>query len=158
MIYINKTKSRITFKIKNWYYLELLTSQTMKLLGSTKNKLTKDRNGENMPYLQINLWSNIFHCNIINNDYQQDSSDLYKFVPNKWFGQLLDISPKCFIFLKSFNSKFSHIEVCFTDQNFKRIEIKDKTNIVFKNKCTIQFNIFIFWSNIWKRRWIFIFS
>ena len=51
MIYINKTKSRITFKIKNWYYLELLTSQTMKLLGSTKNKLTKDRNGENMTYL-----------------------------------------------------------------------------------------------------------
>ena len=51
MIYVNKTKSRITFKIKNWCYLELLTPQTMKLLGSTKNNLTKDRNGENMPYL-----------------------------------------------------------------------------------------------------------
>ena len=51
MIYVNKTKSRITFKIKNSNYLEPLTPQTMKLLGSTKNKLTKDRNGENMPYL-----------------------------------------------------------------------------------------------------------
>ena len=51
MIYVNKTKSRITFKIKNSYYLEPLTPQTMKILGSTKNKLTKDRNDENMPYL-----------------------------------------------------------------------------------------------------------
>ena len=51
MIYVNKSKSRITFKTKTGYYLELLTPQTMKLLGSTKNKLTKDRNGENVPYL-----------------------------------------------------------------------------------------------------------
>ena len=129
----------------------------MKLLESTKIKIIKDKNGDDMPYLEITEIVLIYY-NIDNNGCQQDSTVSYKFVPNKWFGQLLDISPKCFIFLKSFNSKFSHIEVCFTVQNFKRLEIKEKTNIAFKNKCTIQFNIFNFWSNIWKRLWIFIFS
>ena len=68
-------------------------------------------------------------CNIVNNDYQQDSRVLYTFVPNKSFGQLLDISPKNFIFLKTFDSEFSYIEVWFTDQNSKPLEIEDKINI-----------------------------
>ena len=71
----------------------------------------------------------LVHCNIVNNNYQQDSRVLYTFVPNKSFGQLLDISPKKFIFLKTFDSEFSYIEVWFTDQNSKQLEIEDKINI-----------------------------
>ena len=68
----------------------------MKLLGSIKSKKTKDKNGENLRHLEIT--EVIFHCNAVNNDYQKDSRVLYTFVPNKSFGQLLDISPKNFIF------------------------------------------------------------
>ena len=71
----------------------------------------------------------LVHCNIVNNDYQQDARVFYKFVPNKLFGQLLDISPKTFIFLKIYNSEFSYIEVWFPDQNSKLLEIEDKINI-----------------------------
>ena len=71
----------------------------------------------------------MIYCNIVNKNYQQDSRVLYTFVPNKSFGQLLDISPKNFIFLKTFNSEFSYIEVWFTDQNSKPLEIEDKINI-----------------------------
>ena len=70
----------------------------MKLLGSNESKITKDENGENVPHLEITEVV-LIHCNIVNNDYQQDSRVLYTFVPNKSFGQLLDISPKNFIFL-----------------------------------------------------------
>ena len=71
-IYVNKIENRVTFKIKNGYSLELLTPETMKLLGSTKNKKTKDKNGENVPHLEITEVV-LVHCNIVNNDYQQDS-------------------------------------------------------------------------------------
>ena len=69
------------------------------------------------------------HCNIVNNNYQQDSRILYTFVPNKSLGQLLDISPKNFLFLKTFNLEFSYIDVWFTDQNSKPLEIENKINI-----------------------------
>ena len=65
-IYLNKIENRITFKIKNGYSLELLTPETMKLLGSTKNKITKDKNGENVPYLEFTEVI-LVHCNIVNN-------------------------------------------------------------------------------------------
>ena len=84
-IYVNKIGNRITFKIKHGYSLQLLTPQTMKLLGSTENKITKDKNGENVPYLEITEVV-LVHCNIVNNDYQHDSRVLYTFVPNKPFG------------------------------------------------------------------------
>ena len=77
----------------------------MKLLGSTKNKLTKDKNGENLLYLEI-MELILVHCNIVNNVYQAGSRVLYIFVLDKSFGQWLDISPKHFIFSKTFNSKF----------------------------------------------------
>ena len=95
----------ITFKIKNGYSLELLRPETKKLLGSTKNKITADINGENVPHLEITK-AVLVHCNIVNNDYQQDSRILYTFVPNKPFGSLLEISPANHIFLKMFNSEF----------------------------------------------------
>ena len=109
-IYVNKIENRITFKIKHGYSLELLTPETMKLLGSSKNKITKNKNGENVPHLQITEVI-LVHCNMVNNDYQQDSRVLYTFVPNKPFGSLLDISPTNHISLKTFNSEFNEIEV-----------------------------------------------
>ena len=95
-MYANEIENRITFKIKNGYNLELLTPGT-KLLGSTKNKITEDKNGENVPHLEITELV-LVHCNIVNNDYQQDSRVLYTFVPNKPFGSLLEISPANHIF------------------------------------------------------------
>ena len=128
MIYVNKTENRITFKIKTRYYLKLFTPETMKLFGNIKIKITKDNIGENVPNLEITEVVSI-HCNIVNNSYQQNSRVLYIFVPNKSFGQLLDISIKNFIFLKTFNSIFSYIEVCFTYQSSNPLEIEDKINI-----------------------------
>ena len=77
----------------------------MKLLGSTKSKINKDKNSENAPHLE-NAEVVLIHCNIVNNDYQEDSRALYTFVSNISFGQLLDISSKSFIFLKTFDSEF----------------------------------------------------
>ena len=77
----------------------ILTSETMKLLGSTKSKTTKNKNGENVPHLEITEVA-LVHCNIVSNNCQQDSRVLYTFVPNKSFGQLLDISPKKYYFKK----------------------------------------------------------
>ena len=121
-----------TFKIKTGYYLELLTPKTMKSLGNTKSKITKDKNGENVPHLEITDVV-LIHCNIVNNNYQQDSRVLYIFVPNKSFGQFLDTSPKNFIVLKTFDSEFSCIEVWFANQNSKPVETEDKINITLVN-------------------------
>ena len=90
----------------------------MKLFGSNKSKVTKDKNDANVPHLEITEVV-LVHCNICNNNYQQDSRDLHTFVPNKWFGQYLDISPKKLMFLKSFDSELLYIEVWFTNQNSK---------------------------------------
>ena len=87
----------------------------MKLLGSTESKITKDKIGENVPHFEI-AEVVLVHCNIVNNDYQQDSRVLYTFVPNKPFGSLLEISPQNHIFLKTFNLEFQSIEVWFTDK------------------------------------------
>ena len=111
-MYINKIENRITFKIKTGYYLKLLTPETMILLGSTKSKLAKDKNGENVLYLEITEVV-LIHCNVVSNSYQQNSRVLYTFVPNKSFSQLLDISTEKFLFLKTFDSEFSYIEVKF---------------------------------------------
>ena len=127
-IYVNKTEKRVTFKIKNGHSLELLTSEIMKLLGSTENKITKDKNCENVPHLEITEVV-LVHCDIVNNDYQQDSRVLYTFVPNKPFGSLLEISPTNHIFLKTFNSEYDEIKVWFTDQNSQQLEIEDRINL-----------------------------
>ena len=100
----------------------------MKLLGSTENKITKDNNDENVPHLEITEVV-LVHCNIVCNDYQQDSGILYTFVPNKPFGSLLEISTTNHIFLKTFNSEYDEIVVWFTDQNSKALEIEDRINL-----------------------------
>ena len=112
-------ENRVTFKIKNRYSLELLTPETMKLLGNTENKITRDKNGENVQHLQITEVV-LVHCNIVNNDYQQDFRVLHTVVPNKPFDGLLEISPTNNIFLKTFNSEYNEIIVWFTDQNRNR--------------------------------------
>ena len=105
--------------------LEPLKKETIKLLGSTDHKITKDKNGGNVPHLEITEVV-LVHCNMVNNDYQHDSRVLYTFVPNKSFGSLLDISPSNHIFLKTFNSEYDEIIVWFTDQNSKPLETEDR--------------------------------
>ena len=96
----------------------------MKLLGSTENKIARGKNGENVQHLEITKVV-LVHCNIVNNDYQQDSRVLYTVVPNKPFGGLLEISPTNNIFLKTFNSEYNEIIVWFTDQDSQPLEIED---------------------------------
>ena len=132
-IYINKIENIVTFKIKNGYSLELLTPETMKLLGSTENKITKDKSSENVPHLEI-TGVVLVHCDIANNDYQQDSRVLYTFVPNKPFGGLLKITPTNPIFLKPFNCEYDESKVWFTDQKSKQLETEDKINLTMVTK------------------------
>ena len=120
----------------------------IEITWSTKRKITKDENGESVPHLKFTEVI-LVHCNFVNNEYQQDSRVLYTFVPNKSFGQLLNISPKNLMFLKTFNSEFLYIEVWFTDQNSKPLEIEDKINMTLvinyslkcKKWCAIQFDL-----------------
>ena len=87
-IYPNKTKNRIIFKIKTGYKLELLTPETMKLLGSAKKEIDKDKNGENIPKLEC-VKVVLIHCNLVKNDYQHALKVLFTFVPDKKFGQII---------------------------------------------------------------------
>ena len=140
---MNKIESRIIFKFKTGYYRELLTPEKMKLLESTESKITKDKSGENVPHLEITEVI-LVHCNIADNDYQQDSRVLYTCFPNKPFDQLLEISATYFIFLKTFNSEFQTIEVWFTDQNSQPLEIEDRINltlVIKLYKCIIQLSL-----------------
>ena len=93
-----------------------------------EKEITKDKNSENVPHLGI-IEVFLVLCNVVNNVYQQDSRVLYAFVPNKSFGQLLEISPENFIFSKTLNSQFSYSEVWFTDQNSEPLEIEDEKNL-----------------------------
>ena len=113
LIYANKISNRIVFKIKTGYKLELLSKETMKLLGSTKDTIDADKNSERLENVEVVL----VHCNLVNNSYQQASRVLFTFVPNKQYGQLISISPNSLIFLKTMNTEFSEIEIWFTDQN-----------------------------------------
>ena len=127
-IYPNKIKSRIVFKIKADYKLELLSPETIKLLGSTKKDVDKDKHGENVP-----KWESVevvlVHCNLVKNDYQHTSKVLFSFVPNKQFGQLINISPHSLTMMNTVNTEFSFVEVWFTDQASKALEIEDNVNL-----------------------------
>ena len=124
MTNLNKIENRVTFKIKNGCSFELLTPETRKLLGSNKNKKLKTKMVKMYPILKLVL----VYCNIVNNDYQQDSRVLYTFVPNKSFGSLLEVSPTNHIFLKTFDSEYDEIKVWFTDQNSQPLEIEEFNN------------------------------
>ena len=128
LIYANTINNRTVFKIKTGYKLELLSKETMKLLGSTKDIIDSDKNSENVPRLK-NVEVVLVHCDLVNNSYQQHSRVLFTFVPNKQYGQLISISPHSLIFLKTMNTEFSEIDIWFTDQNNNAQEIEDNDNI-----------------------------
>ena len=128
LIYTNTINNRIVFKIKNRYKLELLSKETMKLLGSTKNIIDADKNSENVPKLE-NVEVVLVHCNLVNNACQQHSTVLFTFVPIKQCGQLISISPHSLVFLKTMITDFSEIEIWFTDQNNNALEIEVNVNI-----------------------------
>ena len=119
LIYANTINNRIVFKIKTGYKLELLSKETMKLLGSTSSITDADKNSENVPKLE-NVEVVLVHCN---------SRVLFTFVPTKQYGQLISISPHSLFFLKTMNTEFSEIEIWFTDQNNNALEIEDNVNI-----------------------------
>ena len=125
---MNEIKNRIVFKIKTGYKLELLSEETMQLLGSSKKVIDKNKNGEFVPRLET-VEVVLVHCNLVNKNYQQASKVLYTFVPNKQFGQLITITPHSPTMLKTTNAEFSFIEICFTDQNNRPLEIEDNVNI-----------------------------
>ena len=92
----NRIENRITLKIKSGYYLELLTPETMKLLGSTECKIIKDKNGENVPHLEI-VELVLVNCNLVNNDYQQDSTNIVYFCSKQ----------NIWLFIRNFTNKSS---------------------------------------------------
>ena len=109
-IYPNKIKNRIVFKIKTGYKLELLTPETMRLLGSTKKDVDSDKNSENVPKLE-SAEVVLVHCNLVKNDYQHTSKVLFSFVPNKQLGQLINILPHSLTKMNTINTEFSFVEV-----------------------------------------------
>ena len=127
-IYINRIKDRIVFKIKKGYKLELLSPETIKLLGSETKDIDQDKDGEDVPKLE-SAEVVLVHCNLANNSYQQASKVLFTFVPNKQFGQLITISPHSLTMLKTTNTEFQSIELWFTEQNNRPLEIEDSVNI-----------------------------
>ena len=120
------------FKIKTGYKVELLSPETMKLLGSGKKDVDKDKNGEDVSKLE-SFEVVLVHCNLVNNSYQQAAKVLFTFVPNKQFGQLITISPHSLTVLKTTNKEFQSIQVWFTDQNNRSLEMEDSVNITLIN-------------------------
>ena len=116
------------FKIKTGYNLELLTTEKMKLLGRTKKYVDSDKNSENEPKLE-SVEVVLEHCNLVKNDYQHASRVLFSFLPNKQFGQLKNISPHSLTMMIIVNTEFSFVEVWFTDQTSKALEIEDNVNL-----------------------------
>ena len=114
-IYPNKIKNRIVFKRKTGYKSELLTPETMKLLGSTKTDIDSNKNSEDVPKLEF-VKVVLVRCNLVKNDYQHSSKVLFSFVPNKQFVQLINISPNDLTMMNTINTEFSFAEVWFTDQ------------------------------------------
>ena len=128
LIYVNEINNRIVFKIKSGYKLELLSKETMRLLGSSSDTTDGDKNSELVPKLEI-VDLVLVHCNVVNNNYQQSSKVLFTFVPNKKYGQLFTVSPETLIMLKTVNTEFTFIEIWFTDQDNRPLEIDDSVNI-----------------------------
>ena len=112
-IYPNKTKNKIVFKIKTGYKLELLTSETLRLLGSTKKDTDAVKKSENVPRLE-SVEVVLVHCNLVKSDFQHTSKVLFSFVLNKQFGQLINISTHSLTMMKNtVNTEFSSVEVYF---------------------------------------------
>ena len=122
-IYPNKIKNIIVFKIKTGYKLELLTSETMRLLGSTKKDVDKDKNSENVPKLE-SIEVVLVQCNLVKNDYQQTSKVLFSFVPNKQFRQLINISPHSITTVNTVNTDFLLLKFGLQIKLVKHLKLK----------------------------------
>ena len=116
----------MVLKVKTEYKLELIP-ETMKLLGSAEKDVDKNKDGENVPKLE-SVGVVLVHCNLVKNDYQHTSKVLFTFVPNKQFGQLINILPHFLTMMNTVNTEFSDAEVWFTDQVSKALEIEDNVN------------------------------
>ena len=106
----------------------MLPRETTKLLESTKKDVDEDKDGENVPKLEF-VEVVLVHCNLVKNDYQHTSKVLITFVPNKQFGQLINISPYSLTMMNTVNTEFSSVEVWFTDQVSKALEIEENVNL-----------------------------
>ena len=100
----------------------------MKLLRSTKKDVDKEKDGEDVPKLE-SVEVVLMNFNLVNSSYQQASKVLFTFVHNKQFGQLITISPHILTMLKTNNAEFKSIQLWFTDQNNRLLEIEDSVNI-----------------------------
>ena len=139
LIYANRILNRVSFRIKTGYKLELLTNETMRLLGDGQT-IDITKNGENVPKLEI-VRNVLVFCNLVENVYLQDSKLLFSFVPNSRFGSLLSIiyyllSPQVLTYCDTVDFIFDYIEISFADQNGRPLEIDDDTivTIIIKNK------------------------
>ena len=101
----------------------------MKLLGSAKKDVDSNKNGEIIPKLET-VEVVLVHCNLVKNYYQHSSKLLFSFFRNKQFGQLINISPNTLRMMNTINTEFSHIEVWFTDQSSKPLEMEDNVNLM----------------------------
>ena len=135
-IYANRTLNRVTVRIKTGYKLELLTNETMRLLGDGPI-IDTTKNGENVPKLEI-VRNVLVFCNLLENAYLQDSKLLFSFVPNSRFRSLLSITPQVLKYCDTVDSIFDYIEILFADQNGRPLEIDDDTTvtIIIKNPYT----------------------
>ena len=126
--------NRVSFRIKTGYKLELLTNETMRLLGDGPI-IDTTKNGENIPKLEI-VKNVLVFCNLVENIYLQDSKILFSFVPNSRFGSLLSITPQVLKYCDTVDSIFDYIEISFTDQIGRSSEIDEDitVSIIIKNK------------------------
>ena len=115
-------------KIKTGYKLELLTPEIMELLGSRKKYVDLDKDSENIQKLE-SVEVVLVHCSLVKNDYQHTPKVLFSFVPNKQFGQLINISPHSLTMMNTVNTEFCFVEVWFTDQASKVLKIEDNFNL-----------------------------
>ena len=111
----------------------------MRLLGNRKRDVDKDKDGENEPKLEP-VEGVLVHCSLIKNDYQHTSKVLFTFLSNKQFGQLINVSPHSLTMMKTVNTEFSSVEVWFTNQVSKALEIEDNVNLthIIKMRSSIE--------------------
>ena len=127
-IYINRINNRLLFKIKDGYKLELQKPETMKSFGSIKKLIKKTKNGKNVRSLEV-VEEVLVQCNLVDNQYQQNSEVLYTFMPNKSYTYLINVEPSKLGLLKTYNTDFGRIIIIFLDQNGRLLKIEDKVNL-----------------------------
>ena len=116
------------FKIKDEYKLESQTPETMKLFGSTKNLIDKTKNRENVPSLEV-VGVVLVQCNLVDNQYQQNSEVWYTFKPNKFYTYVLNVEASNLVFFKTYNTEFDEIIITVTHQNGRPLETEGKVSV-----------------------------